>query len=554
MKGSYQTNRVFLSIFAFFHRFILICFFLLFSHVLFIYPQDFDARGEDQMAERYALWAKNMMNNGQWKEALAGLERAADFANVSSDLSYLLAVARSHEKMPRLSVLEALELALVTDAWNEYSPDTARLMKAENLIIIRAYADALKELSRVPASAEEAALTLKALMGSPAQFRAFLTATLDRYPREIAPVRIFFDFLKKENSRNWEIDSEPMPTAALREDLELLDLINHRLPVLLLKDPELAWMAAPYMRDRDEARRLVLAYRAIYTPLPASLPVSLHLGVIDDETALEELFKASLGKPVIDIDLLAEIWGLLRREETRALFRRNLSSYTGVIIEDRDRDTIHEVSAEYFDGMITAYHYDANQDGVPELSVQFDAALPVRAEVAIPPDTSRENPAGNAAVQWERYPAIQEVELDGVQYIPRPLDFHYSPLRFVDFNGSGFLFPLRDPLGAPLTRRVLVSNSIRVERPSLEFRGGMEVVEVNQGIPVRAREYVGNMMVSETEFLRGRPQLQRVDLDFDGHMETVRHFSRNYRDMELEELWNYDRNVDYTYNQEGDGN
>jgi hypothetical protein len=72
------------------------------------------------------------------------------------------------------------------------------------------------------------------------------------------------------------------------------------------------------------------------------------------------------------------------------------------------------------------------------------------------------------------------------------------------------------------------------------------VVELNQGIPVRAREFVGELMVSETEFLRGRPQLQRADLNFDGKMDTVRHFRRNYRAVELEELWNYDRDIDYT--------
>jgi hypothetical protein len=48
-------------------------------------------------------------------------------------------------------------------------------------------------------------------------------------------------------------------------------------------------------------------------------------------------------------------------------------------------------------------------------------------------------------------------------------------------------------------------------------------------------------MVSETEFLRGRPQLQRVDLDFDGRMDTFRFFRRPYRPMEIEDLWDYDR-------------
>jgi len=136
--------------------------------------------------------------------------------------------------------------------------------------------------------------------------------------------------------------------------------------------------------------------------------------------------------------------------------------------------------------------------------------------------------------------------MDGIMFIPRPLDFQFSPVKFVDLWGSGVLFPMLDPLNPPLTRRVLVHNSIRIERPSLEFEGGIEVVELSQNIPERAREYVGDLMVAETDFLRGRPQLQRVDLDFDGRMETFRFFNRNYRSMEPDELWNYDRDIDYT--------
>ena len=522
---------------------IIISAFLFFGSALPLYPQfdDSPVRGDGAMAERYALWAKNTMDQGLWKEALAGLERSSDFAGVSSDISYLLALARSHENSGRLSVLEALERSLITDRWNMFGPEAARLMKAENLIALKAYSEALTELSAVNKGPEEAVLTLRALVSfRPGEFRRYMTETLDRYPRETGPVRVFFDFLRNEDARGQNPG---------KDDLELLELIIRRLPVLVLRDGELAWIAAPFMRDSDEARRLVSAYRAVNISVPASLPAALHLGVIDDETALEELFSFPEGKASVDMALLSEIWGLLRRDETRSLFRRNLSSYTGVIIEDADRDGIFETSVEYYRGMAVLYDFDADQDGVPELTVHFEAGDPVRAQVYIPPDTSGsgETSSSRALVLWEKYPAILEVELDEARYIPRPLDFHYSPFRFIELWGSGVLFPLRgDPADPPLTRRVLVSYALRIERPSLEFSSGIEVVELNQGIPVRAREYVGDLMVSETDFLRGRPQLQWVDLDFDGRMETIRHFRRNYRPVELEYLWNYDRDFDYT--------
>ena len=513
--------------------------FLLFWAALPSYPQSdlFPAARDAAVAGRYAQWAKTAIDEGRWKEALAALERASDFADVSSDISYLLALARSHEDIPRAAVLEALNMAFSTDNWVLCREEDARLLRIENLIAIRAYQEALSELSRVSKGPKEATLTLRILAASrPADFRSFMKETLDRYPRECEPVRLFLAFLKNMDAAGTNPGSE---------DLELLEFIIRRLPLLTPDDAELAWMAAPFIRDTEEAKRLVMAYRAANVPRVESLPAALKLGVISEETALEELF-APAALP-LGIALLEEVWALLRREELRAQFRRNLSVYSGVLIEDADRDGIPETYAEYFEGMLTKSTYNKVQDGISELTVFFEAGVAQRALALIPPEggASGVSSRKEARVQWERYPAVLEVELEGAVFIPRPLDLHFSPVLFTELWGSGLLFPRRDAISPPLTRRALVSQSLRVERPSLEFRGGIEVVELNQGIPVRAREYVGDMMVSETDFLRGRPLFQRVDLDFDGRMETARRFSRNYRDMEIEELWDYDREFDY---------
>ena len=538
--------------------------FLFFFALLSAYPQaDEDtARGNRAMAERYALWVKNAINEGLWSEALAGLERAYDFADVSSDICYLLALARSHQNKARTAVLEALSLALEVDHWVIFKPEEARLFKIETMIALRAYPEAFNELSLVGKGPMEATLTLKALAASrPLEFRSFAKEAMDRHPRECAIVRVILDFLKEEDTLG--INPE-------REDLELLDLVMRRLPLLIQEDAELAWMAAPFMRDAEEAKRFVMAYRAVHKPALESLPVALRLGVIGEETALEELFSVnarllypstsssenSIGGQVswlgknnrsLDVVLLGQVWSLLRRDEARAIFRRNLSAYTGVLTEDADGDGIPETYSEYFMGILGKSTYDTTQSGIPELTIYFEGGVPERALALLPPESSEIGFSNRkeAAIKWERYPAVLEVEMDGAVFIPRPLDHYYTPVLFVELWGSALIFPQRDPLRAPLTRRVLVSQSLRVERPSLEFSGGREIVELNQGIPVRAREYVGDLMVSQTEFLRGRPQLQQVDLDFDGHMDTARHFRRNYREMELEDLWDYDRDFDY---------
>ena len=513
-------------------RFILILFFL--GAALNVYALDDVSAGDAAVAARYAQWAKDAVENGRWNEALAGLERASDFADVSSDISYLLALARSHENKSRLSVLGALDKALAIDRWNMYSGEEALLLRADMLIGVRAYGEALFELSKVSRSPQEAVLALRALESFRTDdFRRYMTDALDLYPRHSGPARVFFSFLSKE---------EAAGRSPGKDDRELLELILRRLPVLALNDPELAWMAAPYMRDSAEAGRQVSAYRAVNKPAPASLPAALQLGIIDEETALEELFVARSG--ALDLGLLGKVWDLLRREEAKSLFRRNLSAYTGVITEDADMDGIPESSAEYYAGMLRLYTHDAEQDGVPDLTVFFEAGDPRRARSLIPAEAYGDRKT--AEILWERYPAILEAELDGVKYIPRPFEFYFSPVKFEELRGSGVLFPRRDPLSPSLTRRTLVFGVFRIERASSEFPSGKELVELSQGIPERAREYVNNLKVSETEFLRGRPQLQRLDLDFDGRIDTVRRFSRMYRPMEIEDLWNYDRDIEYS--------
>ena len=489
---------------------------------------------DSAVADSYAQWALNAIERGRWAEALAGLERAADFADVSSDISYMLALARSNQNRSRGTVLEALNQALYLNRWNLFDRETALLFRAETLIELRAHNEALADLSRVRSSPRQAELTLRALASSqPWNFFNHMTNILDLYPRETGPVRVFLRFLKAEQRAG------NIPGAAERE---LLELVIRRLPALLLHDRELAWMAAPFMRDGAEARRLVLAYRAINDPSPESLPVALRLGVIDETSALEELFAGN----VLDRGLLDDVWELLRGEQALYIFGRNLSAFTGVITEDANGDGIPETMATYLYGMLTLFTYDATQDGLPDLTVYFEAGEPRRAVMQFPPDGARAAGRGMATILWERYPAILEVELDGVRYIPRPFDFHHSPFVFNNLWGSGLLFPERDPLVPVLTRRVLVFNSLRIERPSLEFIGGTEVVDLDRGIPVRAREYVGNLRVAETEFSMGRPQFQRVDLALSGRMDTVRFFRNAGQPMEPEDLWDYNRDIEYT--------
>jgi hypothetical protein len=178
--------------------------------------------------------------------------------------------------------------------------------------------------------------------------------------------------------------------------------------------------------------------------------------------------------------------------------------------------------------------------------MSFAEGVPSRAEVVVLPDRdfpdAAAGPSGalpfaypvrdadrhKAVLQWEQYPAVSEISLEGVRYIARPGALFFTPIRFTDLAGSGgaFLYPEREPLPR-LSTRTLVSFSLIIERPGRTFEGALERVELDRGVPRRASELVDGRVAGVTEFLLGQPRVQRIDLDLDGRLETVRRFRRD---------------------------
>jgi hypothetical protein len=319
-------------------------------------------------------------------------------------------------------------------------------------------------------------------------------------------------------------------------------------------------LAAPFIKDREEARRLLGAYRGVHRPLPASIPASLSLGLIDEPEAVEELFDfpapeaGTAAELVINKDLIEDVFALLRDDEGRRLFRERLFRFSGLITAGTDQDGIPESRARYRDGVIREFFWDADQDGLAELAVHFDAGgIPLWAEqVTLPesPELAAIPAAGPVAAEgadisggrvfavplrdadrtkalifWERYPWVQRSELAGAAYIPAPGTLLFSPIRFAALAGeAGLPYPLVELPNVQVSRRTLVSFSQTIRRPSGEFEGAVEWIDILHGIPLRAAEILGGRPVAITEFVRGKPAVQRIDLDLDGRMETIRRF------------------------------
>ena len=502
-----------------------------------------EAKGDPAVAERYVSWIEEAIAAGQWQQARAALERASDFADVSSDVSYLLAQSLLRANSDRGQILRALSKAITTRRWVRYAEADARLLQARQLIALRRYPSALETLTvrraAVGDDADSAMLRLEALKGlvfatvlpdgeaqrwrqaetlpAPAEFRRRLLEAMDRYPRDSRPLRLLFDYAGRRE-----------PT---RDDTALMEIALRRLPFLLETDPELAWMAAPFITDVDEARRLVGAYRSgsllsqadSFRPEPASIALALNLGLLDDADAVDELFDAAV---TLDRNIILSISDLLRSEEGRDSFAQRLLSFTGTITEDEDQDGIPESRAMYLRGALRELHSDIDQDGLNDIVVLFDTGLPRQAELYALPAAGSEGT--KAQVHWERYPSVQRVVLGRETYLFTPGGFMFALVSFEELcatgSRAGLLFPRQDPQNQGLTRRMLSSFAVSVQHPSAEFEGGVESLSLVRGVPYRAEVVLGGAVVSVTEFENGFPTIQRVDLDRDGRMETVRRF------------------------------
>ncbi|MDR1443536.1 MAG: hypothetical protein LBI94_01530, partial [Treponema sp.] len=278
-------------------------------------------------AEQYLLWAEQAIGEGRRDEALAVLERGADFADVSSDISYLLAELRYRGNLPILPALDSLRRAFDAGRWEHYTPSQGRLLEAELLICLRNYSGALRSLNMAeqdpsfgiengietdatPGSARDGApqadgqraavLRLLALKGlaDTEEFLRYLGLVMDRYPRDLRPVEILFtwarDRMPEGGSDRSLVDLAlrriPQGVEAVGAGISAPDLPGPRLRGIALSS-RFMYLAAPFIRDTDEARRLVLAYRGAGGTEPESLPIALDLGLIDDRQAVEELFR-----------------------------------------------------------------------------------------------------------------------------------------------------------------------------------------------------------------------------------------------------------------------
>ncbi|MDR2481352.1 MAG: hypothetical protein LBD07_03545 [Spirochaetaceae bacterium] len=475
------------------------------------------------MAEYYYDYLPKILSEKGAEPAEQFLLRAQDFADYSSDLSFELARIEITLERPRRLILAFLDRALTTNRWQHSSALDAHLYKALILNELMEYNEAIIELEHVPDSPQKEVLILGALLGMryDVQFCLRIKSALAKYPYNEDIITLLYKYAVK-------IDN-PSET-----DSELIDAVTER--IITSENQNLVRIAAPFMYDEEKAHWFLSAWYARCNPaIPRdSLPALMNLGVIDEDAAIDHLFVPGLQmpEPFINRKTLISVFNLLRTESTRTYFINKLASFTGAIAEDRNNDGIYESFALYNNGMIVLYINDNAQERIDRVIVHFTANALVNIEVA---QNGNIDFLGRAYrlpqyynVEYDGYPAVRTISLGDVHYQFIPRDFYYEPvmLRPV-FDGAPLIFPEFSFEESNLNERTLFSFSYSMERPSREFSGAVEEIRLLNGVRISSVERLNGRIISEMQFIRGMPFIQRVDTDLDGRLETIRHFIQN---------------------------
>jgi len=519
--------------------------------------------GQEAVADKYLEWAKAEAEKGNAEKAEKALLRALDYADVSSDLPFELARVQRTLNRPREEALSNTELAIVTGRWRQAAEEDAFALKAELLIELMDYDAAFRVIRRLPQSAAREVLLLRAFLGLRdfPSFRINARDALRKYPDNTEIAALIFRFAAL---RSAPVDGRRPVLSA--EDTELAGDALKILDALMAASPEIIYLAAPFMYDTAEARRLLTSVSLNGAAAPRdALPVLLNLGVINEETAISILFPednaaaasgsaysgtaasgaaysgsaASGQAAVISRKTLEAVYSLLRTEEARSSFIRRLAVFGGIITGDRNDDGIADSETLYREGVPFVHKDDSRQKGVPRLTVYWEAD---RVKEAVIQPWSRQGASLGASshikVWYDSYPAAVCAEVDSfnikdktglkiTKYFFRPDDFYYAPVSFGVLCGGGILWPEPDYTGDALNETALVAFASAIESGSAEFPGATETKRLSDGVILSSVTILNGRTISETRYKNGLPYLELVDTDLDGILETKRYFKTN---------------------------
>ena len=495
-----------------------------------------------QMNTSYALQylqkAAALYTDANYAEALEYVEKGMTFDDSFADFFYLKAQCLIQLNGTRAQCLDAAEAALASGLkLRIYNRDNLVLLLARLYTETERYNEAIQVLDSLAFdSADRDFYRASALygLGRDGQAREVIETALNRWSFDVRFPRLFF--LQERDK------------AMTRAGKKLADSLLQQLYVWIEQDPSLAVYAAPFDPNPQENSRRLKVYRNMHaadsekldarTQLAAVL-AELRYGVIDEKVAVKEFFdvtvadhlpqKANVKASVFALysDQLIELCRLTGTDAMRKEIGNRLKTFSGVLLEDDNRDGISNAAVFFEQGRPVSAFFDLNQDEVYEYQVQCNFGAPDLIVTA----------KNGYAVQYDSYPAVHSIvqKAEKREYIMRPLTLRWEPvaqteldlrLRDTDAEAPAF-FTLRLRNNARLLQEHdFIFSVLYSEEPAPSDTNAVMRMHFEDGRIISAEIKTGAQTLALARYRNGVLAQKEYDYDGDGFFEVLEQYSK----------------------------
>lgn len=464
-----------------------------------------------------------------WSNAVFYANLGAAYDTTIADFSYILAVCYSKLDRSIREQLICAETACMPDMqWRYYDKKDAQLLCAKLYAHTKRYREAFDIVSAFQErSADIDYIKVQCLYGfnRKTEARRLLSEALDTWAFDFRFARIFL-----QNERNSEKTNETIGIA---------EKIIARSYVWENSNPEILVLLSPFEPNKNETIRRLKIYREMYAPFNTSCTtddlyihsyavlLSLNFGIISEKIAVEEFFNMSamFFDPMSHSKITAqgfyaphleELCRLVTDNTLRSIIAGNIVSYKDCVF-DCDRNGNLQSIIFYESGRPTRAVFDSNLDGVSDMSVSCNFGIPT--EVLIP--------ATQTTVIYDEYPHVNRASFEGKQYIMRPLDLQFQPVKLaaLDLNlfdlssaYSNMYVIVENKAAETLSSRALTQAAVYVEQKLHD--NVIERVLLSNGVPVSSQSFIGEKLLATAQYKNGIISSKTLDRDCDGYFET----------------------------------
>jgi len=477
----------------------------------------------------------DLYTDGSYEQAMFQAELGRGYAPKMADFPYLKALCAFLSDEPAKYCLDYLNIAFEKGMmWHRYNAEDALLLKANLNVNMKRYNEALRIIRSLPFEISDAALIrAKALYGLERRKEAedAIVQALDRHSFDSRFSKLF---LVQEKDKRQTVYSK-----------SIANRILENLYVWKDNDPVLLPLSVHFEEDEKINRRNLKIYREMHTHfLPSYKPQELffagetiisniNYGVLSDEASIRELFSLkvalrdfSTGKKIVQNAIykehLLQLSKIVGNQDARELIKSLLLNYSGLILDDKNKDGIVESTLYYKAGRPDVALFDDEQNGYPRFVVECNFGIPKKVLIGEQMHT----------LTFDEYPFVSSFQIQDefFQVRPRVLKwqaFTLERLKLMLFSDSEkhksfFVLTLNSnvkEINEATLRHVAAYREVKKEDEKIRtFYDRGEIISLETRID--------NEVVSLVNYKNGIPSIEKNDIDRDGYFEKLQEFDK----------------------------